>query len=154
MPPHLFTNFENDIKKNTNSCRQGVIVFAEGGSIQVTNTHFICAERRLLNLLEYEAKINGNKGAKKMRWIRKYTGGIIRIWRYTADGNYGKVFPCSFCRKSLENLGLKVLCPMGPDKMFYGYMTNENKEHSKLTTGQRLVIKKTNKFPINTYFHS
>lgn len=148
-----YTNFEDDVKLTKTAVRQSVMVYAEGGGIRCTNNMKCCAERRLLSLLEHEAKNAGQKGTKKGKWIQKHTGGVIKIWRYTADGEYGKVFPCSICRKSIANYGLKVQCTMGPNEWFIGYMEEDNKIHSKPTTAQRLVFKGENKFPVNTRFH-
>ncbi len=148
-----YTNFEEDIKDKYRSCRVGITVFASANGITVNNNNKCCAERRLLDHLEYEAKLNGQKGTKKAKWIRKQTSGVIKIWRYTADGQYGKVFPCSICRKSIQNLGLKVMCTMGPDEWFCGYMTEENKIHSKPTTAQRMLFRGENKFPVSSYYH-
>ncbi len=149
-----YTNFEEDILEKRRTCRIGIVVHASAGGIEVVNTSKCCAERRLLDHLEYEAKLNGQKGTKKARWIRKQTNGVIKIWRYTSDGEYGKVFPCTICRKSIENLKLKVLCTMGPNEWFYGYMTEENKIHSKPTTAQRMLFRGENKFPISSYYHT
>jgi hypothetical protein len=44
---------------------------------------------------------------------------------------------------------------MGPDEIWFdGYMTEENKTLSKLTSGQKLLFSGINKFPINSYFHT
>ena len=136
------------------SANLGVTVYAEGGGIRCTNTHRCCAERRLISLLEHEAKMEGHKGTKKAQWITKHTGGFIKVWRYTKDGKHACVFPCSICRKSIIHYKLKVICSMGPDEWFNGYLTEENKNNSKLTSGQLHYFSGTSKFPINTKFHS
>jgi hypothetical protein len=149
-----YTNYEEDIINITRTCRVGIVVYAEGAGIRVTNNSNCCAERRLLSLLEYEAKREGQKGKKIGQWIRKKTNGYIKIWRYIGEnGDYGKVFPCCICRKSIQNFNLKVLCTMGPNEWFMGYMNEENKIHSKPTTGQRLLFNRENKFPINSHYH-
>jgi hypothetical protein len=150
-------NFEEHVKNKIKHNYLNTIVYAEtiNGEIRMTNNHNLCAERRLINCLENEAKQSGQKGAKKAKWIKKQSGGGIKIYRFTADGKYGKAFPCSICRKSLENLGLRVICTMGPDEIWFdGYMTEENKTLSKLTSGQKLLFSGINKFPINSYFHT
>ncbi len=147
------TNFEEDANTG-NDCRVSIIVHASAGGIQCTNSHRCCSERRLLTLLEHEAKNAGCKGKKIGQWIRKQTGGVIKIWRYTSNGKHANCFPCSICRKSLINYNLRVICTIGPDEWFNGFMTNENKDSSKLTTGQRRYFAGNQRFPINMKFHT
>ena len=145
------TNFKEDNNIKTD-VRNGIIVHAEGYGIHCVNTHRICAERRLLNFLEYEAKVNGCKGTKIKQWIKKNTGGYIKIWRYTDNGELANAFPCSICRKSIINYNLKVICSIGPDSWFEGYLDDDNKCLSKLTTGQRRMLLGCHRFPLNMHF--
>ena len=149
-----FTNFSEDLSSVDSDRKIGITVYSSGGGIQCTNNHRCCSERRLLNLLEHEAKIAGCKGKKIGQWIKKQTGGVIKIWRYTSDGQHGICFPCSICRKSLINYNLKVICTMGPNEWFEGYMTDTNKLTSKLTTGQKRYFAGNARFPLNMRFHT
>lgn len=137
-----------------NEMKTARVVYAEGGGIRCINNHRCCAERRLLSLLEHEAKNNGCKGSKIRNWIKKNTNGYIRIWRYTSDGNYGSAFPCSICRKTIEHYNLKVICTIGPDEWFTGYMTDENKSISKLTKGQMSCFSGESKYPLILKIHT
>jgi len=128
-------------------------VFAAAAGIQVTNNAKCCAERRLLNLLEYEAKCAGAKGTKKRQWILRHTGGCITIWRRTMNGELANSFPCKLCRKSIQNYGLKVKCSVGPNEWFTGYLSKDNENKSKLTTGQTLFFNNKAKFPVCVHIH-
>ena len=129
------------------------VVFAEGGGITCQNNHRCCAERRLLNLLEYEAKSHGYKGTKKKKWIHQQTNGFITIYRYKANGELGTSIPCLICAKSLKNYNLKVRCYIEGYGWFCDTMDCDHAPESKLTTAQRLYFSKEAKFPVNLNFH-
>lgn len=148
------TDFANDVSKVANDRRLRTTVYASCAGIQCTNTHRCCAERRLISLLEHEAKTEGCRGKKIGQYIRKKSNGIIKIWRYTSDGQFGTSFPCLLCRKSIIHYQLKVLCTMAPNVWFEGPLTEETKNISKLTTGQSKYFSGQSSFPLNITVHS
>jgi hypothetical protein len=130
---------------------KNIIVYASGGNVTHTNNHLCCAERRVISELEYNAKKSGHKGKKKGVWIRRVTGGVIRVWRFSSDGQYANAFPCKVCMKSIVNYGLKLQCSIGPDLWYKGIcpprggnteedVASLDVPSSKLTNGQRFYF--------------
>jgi hypothetical protein len=129
-----------------------VVVHCEAAGLMVCNNHRLCSERRLLFKLELEAKNAGRKGERISQYIRQKTGGCIKIWRRTADGEYANASPCILCTKCIEKHGLRVLCSIGKDTWFNGVPTSET---SKFTRIQKMNFDGNQRhlsFPINMKF--
>jgi hypothetical protein len=75
----------------------------------------------------------------------------VKIWRFTADGEYANSFPCSLCRKALIHYKLRVHCSTGPGEWFSGHLNEDNVCKSKLTTSQKRFFAGDRKSPINIY---
>ena len=108
----------------------------KGERIEVTNTPLVCAERRLLNTMLRSAVCNGVRKQNMVSWIhRKYKD--ITIERNTSLGP-GTSFPCVFCRRSLEQLDMRVRCTL--DNETQCVRISESDVESKYTTGQKLNL--------------
>lgn len=108
------------------------------GLVGCSNTHRLCAERRLLDEYVADARRHGVPGHKTAAWIRRKNGNKITVVRWKMDGTLGCSVPCVFCRRELARFDMRVRC-VTADGMYWfdGHVTAADAPVSKLTSFQK-----------------
>jgi hypothetical protein len=102
----------------------------------VTNDIHCCAERNLFKETIFQARRKGVASYKVIAWIKRKHGSDLTVWRERVDGTLGCSIPCSYCKKVIEQFGMRVHVLVDEDNWYHGYLDEENAPVSKLTSGQ------------------
>jgi len=106
-----------------------------------SNTHTMCAERRLLDEWTTRARRHGVASHATAAWLHRKTGGTVTVVRPRSDGSLGCSVPCVRCREVIVRYRLRVRCITEDGALFEGYLDDIDAPESKLTTGQKRTMK-------------
>lgn len=83
------------------------VMVASTGYVSARNTHEMCAERRLIALVQRQILTkHGVVTLLRMRRAISY----VRIERVRSDSTFGCSLPCAVCREALERIDVCVEC--------------------------------------------
>ena len=86
-----------------------VEAWVSGSSWVNTNTHLICAERRLVMGMLRDAHRHGVPRHRLRAWLASRVRRV-HVDRFLASGARGCSLPCQDCRRALDALDARVIC--------------------------------------------
>lgn len=104
----------------------------------VENNSRICAERRMLELMQHRASVAGVSAHKTNMWIVKRIG-VLHVERRTADGSFAISLPCKLCRIALDSIGVKWFAHLKDGSI----VSSQNAPPSEFTSRQKYEFKQT-----------